>query len=293
MKKNSLKQKFTEDHKTLEDVREFWESHPLFTGESTAVPGSEAFFKQHRQIYIDDCFAGHFDLKTLPPESNRNNVLDLGCGIGFWVIELQNECLKSGTPIKKFTAADLTQQALNLTKKRLKINNLDADLKCENAENLSFSDETFDHVNCQGVIHHTPDTEKTISEIARVLKPGGTASLSVYYKNVIHRNWHWFGKLGTLFSRMGFGLKGRGRETMIDSLDDNEIIRRYDGMDNPIGKGYSKQQFIKMLEPYFEVTDIYYHFFPARALPFKMPKFAHRILDQMIPFMIYVNLRKK
>ena len=102
--------------------------------------------------------------------------------------------LKIRHPNQKIYSPDLTQQALNLTKKRLKINNLDADLKCENAENLSFSDETFDHVNCQGVIHHTPDTEKTISEIARVLKPGGTASLSVYYKNVIHPTWQCFGK---------------------------------------------------------------------------------------------------
>ena len=71
-----------------------------------------------------------------------------------------------------------------------------AKLQKENAEQLSFSDNTFDHVNCQGVVHHTPNADKAVSEIARVLKPAGTASISVYYHNVILQLWPWLRWIG-------------------------------------------------------------------------------------------------
>lgn len=51
----------------LEQVRNFWENNPLWTGESAFEPGSEAFFEEHRSVYIADCFAGNFDVRFLPP----------------------------------------------------------------------------------------------------------------------------------------------------------------------------------------------------------------------------------
>ena len=94
-------------------------------------------------------------------------------------------------------------------------------------------------------------------------------------------------------SLFGGGLKGRGRESIFKLKDVDEIVRLYDGSDNPIGKSYTKNTFIKMLDPYFEVQETYLHFFPARALPFKMPKFLHRWLDRNLGFMIYATLKKK
>ena len=51
----------------LEQVRNFWENSPLWSGESAFEQGSEAFFEEHRSVYIADCFAGHFDVRFLPP----------------------------------------------------------------------------------------------------------------------------------------------------------------------------------------------------------------------------------
>ncbi len=267
----------------IDDVYNFWENNPLFVGESSSDIGSFDYFKEHRKVYIADCYAGNFDDRMLPNIENREKVLDLGCGPGFWTIELQKRC-----SIEAMFSADLTQQAIDLTKKRLEYYNLKAETFKENAEDLSFSDCSFSHVNCQGVIHHTPDTQQAISEIARVLQPNGRACLSVYYQNIILRNWGVFGLLGRLVS-----LKGRGRENLADTSDASDIVRCYDGSDNPIGKAYTKQQFIDMLSPHFEIEEIYYHFFPARALPVRIPKFLHRFLDQRLPFMIYANVRKK
>ena len=45
---------------------------------------------------------------------------------------------------------------------------------------LPYADARFDLVVCAGVAHHTPDVEKSVSEIFRVLKPGGVAYVSIY-----------------------------------------------------------------------------------------------------------------
>jgi ubiquinone/menaquinone biosynthesis C-methylase UbiE len=47
-------------------------------------------------------------------------------------------------------------------------------------ERLPFADAAFDAVVSFGVLHHTPDTRRAISEIRRVVKPGGLAIVMVY-----------------------------------------------------------------------------------------------------------------
>lgn len=273
----------------INDVRDFWDNNPLWTGESDFDVGSTAFFEEHRNVYIKDCFAGKFDLRFLPPPRSHGQhmkILDLGCGIGFWVTEFG---LRGGVNLY---AADLTQNALDITRKRLNSYGVTADLSRQNAEQLTFVDSSFDHINCQGVIHHTPNTDKTISEMARVLKPGGTASISVYYRNAILKSWPFLRWIGWPLAKLGGGLKGRGRESIFLQKDVDQIVRLYDGSDNPIGKSYTKSQFIEMLKPHFIVEETYLHFFPARALPFKIPSFLHKWLDRNLGFMIYASVRR-
>ena len=274
---------------SLDDVRSFWEANPLWTGESSHLPGSVEFFEEHRRIYIADCFGGAFDLRFLPSPralGQSMRILDLGCGIGFWVCELAMRGLNN------LEAADLTEHALALTKKRLDVYGVKAQLSQQNAESMTFPDAVFDHVNCQGVIHHTPNTEATIAEIARVLKPGGTASVSVYYRNPILRLWPFLRWLGWPLVKLGAGLKGRGREKIFLESDVDEIVRLYDGAGNPLGKSYTRKQFTEMLERHFVVRETFLHFFPARSLPFKLPAFFHRWLDKHLGFMIYATLQK-
>jgi SAM-dependent methyltransferase len=273
----------------IEDVKSFWDSAPLFSGESKHEVGSKAFFEEHVQVYYDDVFAGRFDDHLFIPRNFKDaTVLDLGCGVGFWTIEIQKlrDC-------SKFYSGDLTENALAITKKRLATYGMKSDLSIQNAEKMTYKDKFFDHVNCQGVIHHTPDTDATVREIARVLKKGGTASISVYYKNFFLRNWSKIRWVGKGLSKLGGGLKGRGRESIFSVEDEQEIVRYYDGSDNPIGKAYTKQEFIDMLSPYFEVHKTHKYFFPARSLPIKLPKFLHRFLSTRMGFMIHANLVRK
>ncbi len=190
-------------------------------------------------------------------------------------------------------AADLTEKALRLTGKHCELYGVECELHQENAENLSFNDKTFSHVNCLGVIHHTPDTGACVEEIARVLATGGTATISVYYRNIYHKAWPLLRWAGKLLHRSGAGLRGRGRENIyaVDHVD--EIVRLYDGADNPIGKAYSRTRFIDMLSPWFEIEDLFLHFFPARTLPFPLPKPVHKLLARYSGFMICAKVRKR
>ena len=61
---------------------------------------------------------------------------------------------------------------------------------------------------------------------------------------------------------------------------------------NPLGKAYSKEEFISFLPKEVKVIKIFYHFFPLRSLPFGFLKIFHRVLDRYLPFMIFVMVRK-
>ena len=274
----------------IEDVKSFWDSNPLWTGESKFQPGTIEFFEEHRKVYIEDCFGGSFDIRFLPPSRANGQsiqILDLGCGVGFWTSEFGMRGYSN------ICGADLTQNALKIARKRLDIYSLKAELEEQNAEQLTFENGKFDHVNCQGVIHHTPNTSKAVSEIARVLKENGTASISVYYRNKALKYWPFLRWFVYPLALLGGGLKGRGRENIFKLSNIDDIVKLYDGKDNPIGKSYSKNSFCELLEPHFEINEIYFHFFPARSLPFKTPKWLHKWLDKKFPFMIYANITKK
>ena len=51
---------------TVDDVKEFWESNPLWAGETAHEVGSREYFLEHREVVIGDCFAGHLDKRLFP-----------------------------------------------------------------------------------------------------------------------------------------------------------------------------------------------------------------------------------
>lgn len=275
--------------KTIEDVSKFWGEFPLFSGESCHEIGSREFYEEHRKICIEDGFAGRVPKELFNPPLGKNaRILDLGCGVGFCTVEL---LLRGG--FKDVYAGDLTQTALGLTRKRLDFYKLDAKLSLQNAEKMTYENDFFDHVNCQGVIHHTPDTESAVREIARVLRSGGTAHISVYYKNIFLKLWPLISIIGKVLYKLGVRMRGRGREAILCQTDTNEIVRMYDGDKNPVGKVYKKEEIIKMVKPYFYVDKIFLSNFPARVFPVRLPNFLHRFLIKHFGFMIHLYLRKK
>ena len=161
---------------TIQEVKRFWEKHPLLSSFIPHPLGSKEFFKAF------DCERER--IEPLPIQSQVYNfksgknktVLGVGCGNG-WV--LSNFFCEGA----RCYGLDLTQKAVDLSKKRFKMITGSAYFLVANAEELPFQDSSFDIVTAMGVLHHTPNIDKAIGEIYRVLKPGGRVALMLYHKN--------------------------------------------------------------------------------------------------------------
>ncbi|KKK73987.1 hypothetical protein LCGC14_2888300, partial [marine sediment metagenome] len=77
------------------------------------------------------------------------------------------------------TGIDIVPEAVTAAKENAERVGVQVDFQEGNAEELSFSDSTFDAVYSLSVLHST-DIKKSLEEIARVLKPEGIASIFIY-----------------------------------------------------------------------------------------------------------------
>jgi ubiquinone/menaquinone biosynthesis C-methylase UbiE len=99
------------------------------------------------------------------------SILDIGSGAG----QIAGHLLEFADRNTKITCIDLSQNMLVRARKRLNSNRpayIAADLSC-----LPFADGSFDGATCGYVIEHLPDVKAGLSEIARVLMPGGRLML--------------------------------------------------------------------------------------------------------------------
>ncbi len=217
------------------------------------------------------------------PGDTKTTLLDAGCGIGVFT----RLYAKRGF---KVTAVDLTERAVELTRLSLRLNNLTAEVKQASVEDLPFEDNSFDYIVSNGVIHHTPQTQKAADEFYRVLKPGGKASVCIYYRNILLSYPFW-----PIVSKVIIPLllkKSPGRENMFTVRTPEDFVKVYDGNDTPIAKVYSKQQ-AKDLFSSFKVIAIEPHYFPIRFLKFfKKGGLVHRFCDWNFGCLIYLLLEK-
>ena len=77
---------------------------------------------------------------------------------------------------------DLTERAIDYTRRRLELFGLSSMLATGDAENLDFQSESFDYIYSWGVLHHSPNTQRAIDEVYRVLKPHGRSKIMIYHK---------------------------------------------------------------------------------------------------------------
>ncbi len=102
-------------------------------------------------------------------DSETKRILDLGCGTGRHVVYFTH----LGYDVYGF---DASPKALSMAQEWLQEENLTASLREHLMEKpFPYDDDFFDAVISIQVIHHNlmKDIKKTVSEIERVLKPGG------------------------------------------------------------------------------------------------------------------------
>jgi ubiquinone/menaquinone biosynthesis C-methylase UbiE len=104
------------------------------------------------------------------PEMPFERALEIGCGTGYFSLNLMQEGVISDLVATDVSTGMLTSLSKTATTLGLgdRVETRQAD-----AEELPFEDGSFDLVLGHAVLHHIPDLEQAFSEFNRVLRPGG------------------------------------------------------------------------------------------------------------------------
>jgi SAM-dependent methyltransferase len=160
----------------IDEVRRFWEGHvnnEYYTGHDRGTPEYFAQIEERRYRY-------HYHL---PPLFDRLaegaaelELLEIGCGIGIDTLALARR------GFREVVGVDLTEVAIEVATGRAEREGLsNVRFRVADAESLPFGDGSFDRVYSFGVLHHTPDVERAVAEVHRVLAPGGSAHVMLYH----------------------------------------------------------------------------------------------------------------
>lgn len=153
-------------------VRDFWDAASC--GEALFLHGDgvDPYCHQLSARYALEPYIAEF---AAFQNCSGKEVLEIGVGLG----ADHQRFAEAGAVL---TGIDLTARAIRHTASRFEALGLASRLQVADAENLPYSDNTYDLVYSWGVLHHSPDTQKAIDEVYRVLKPGAQARIMIYHK---------------------------------------------------------------------------------------------------------------
>ena len=158
------------------DVKSFWNRQSCETEYAQSKKFSREYFEEiERFRYTSQPFIHSFAQFT---RYRDKRVLEVGFGAGTDFIQwLRAGAIASGI--------DLTEEALANLTRRIEVYGLPKPerIQVADAENLPFEPGTFDLGYSWGVLHRTPDTEKAIRELARVVRPGGEVKIMLYNRH--------------------------------------------------------------------------------------------------------------
>jgi ArsR family transcriptional regulator len=114
----------------------------------------------------DELFGDRFHLAAMAAFADRDWIVgDLGCGTGQVTAAL-------APFVSRVIAVDASAPMLQAAKRRLQhADNID--LRRGELEALPIDDAMLDAATLMLVLHHVPEPERALAEVARVLKPGG------------------------------------------------------------------------------------------------------------------------
>lgn len=165
-----------------DDIRDFYRSEAeeraseewLAAGGTARVPESRA-----AHYFVDRKVDAALEASGLPATAD---VLEVGSSFGQMTFLLADR-------FRAVTAVDLSADAVDLTRRRAERYGVDnVTVEVSDAEHLPFADGAFDAAFSWSVLRYVPHPERALSEMHRVLRPGGR--LAVDFPN---KYCPWFG----------------------------------------------------------------------------------------------------
>jgi ubiquinone/menaquinone biosynthesis C-methylase UbiE len=221
--------------------RSWWEGHPMrydWRQEITFEEFTKEFYQEIDSRFFLDAEVYMpwkkipFDLLIDFDTLHEKDVLEIGTGNGSHAGLISQYA-------RSFTGIDITTYAVRSTSRRMQCFGFSASILQMDAERMGFEDNSFDLIWTWGVIHHTADTSRVLSEMRRVLRPEGQAIIMVYHRNF----WNWY-----IFNGLFRGVL-QGEIFRAGSL--HRMVQRW--TDGAIARYYSEPEWRKLASQFFHV----------------------------------------
>jgi SAM-dependent methyltransferase len=171
------------------EIREWWADNPMTYGETHGQasyregsydPETIAFFDRvdaefhswNKPLHGAEPFDRLFPFTEFGASPK---VLEVGCGMGTMAMHWARHGAR-------MTAVDLNPTAIERTRRRFELHGLEGDIQLADGRSLEFADDSFDYAYSWGVLHHSPDIERSLAELMRVVRPGGGFGVMLYHR---------------------------------------------------------------------------------------------------------------
>lgn len=157
-----------------EEVRQYWNEYVIGLDVTEEPVGSPQFFDD-----LESYYGNEYPSEGKLLRYNRYagaKLVEVGCG---WGCDL----IRFAAAGALATGVDLSADAIGLARQYFDYKGVAGELLVGDAENLAFDDGSFDVAVSLGVLHHTPDTQRGLDEVYRVLRPGGEALIMLYNRH--------------------------------------------------------------------------------------------------------------
>lgn len=168
MKKTTNKKNCKDDISSEKDFDEFWQSHFKELGKKNLPAYLKASYPTKEIFELRETFIRHLVKNSLrdkiPAEKRKLFCLDVGCNAGLYTKMLHDYKIS----VYGLDIANSLLQEAKTTYPFIDFINADSSY-------LPFKDSSFDFVVSFGLIQCVSNWQKTLQEISRILRPGGTA----------------------------------------------------------------------------------------------------------------------
>lgn len=251
----------------IQDVKSYWNTRPCNIRHSQRQVGTKDYFDEveARKYFVEPHIPAFADFDRWSGKS----VLEIGCGIG-------TDATNFSRAGADYTAIELSAESMAIARQRFDVFGLKGEFVECNAEELSseLPAQAFDLVYSFGVLHHTPNPQKAIREIRKVIKDDGELRIMLYARN----SW---------------------KAHMIDAGYDQPEAQ----YGCPIAYTYTNEQVMDLLEGFEIVSIMQDHIFPYKVEKYKqydyekedwfaaMPDDMFRSLEQSLGWHLLITAK--